>query len=722
MDGSNLESELKVSLKPVIVVIVALAIAITIANDTGIAPPFLPNWMRIVQGLYLLSILAWVLNRWYGRASRWLAVLSLIVLVHLGVRWTGVTEVLNLVVIPMALAFPLLGFFVSLGLAAAETLLLIALPARVAAGADQTMVGLVLLLIWSLMGVLSAVYLPRRKMNAWLSEHLSHTRHALEEAQGQKVQLKQALAALAHANRQQSLTNERLAALRTVAEEAQKTKTAFVAKVSHEFRTPLNMILGLVNLIVETPEVYDRPLPPDVLEDLQIVYRNCQHLSGMIDDVLALSQAEAGRVTLHRERVNVTELITSAVGVVQPLLAKKALWLETDLDGDLPEVYCDRTRIRQVILNLVSNAARFTEEGGLRVRAAQQNAHVVVSVMDTGPGIAPEDAERIFEPFCQGIGRLWRDKRGSGLGLSISKQFVELHGGQIRFQSEPGVGTTFTFDLPISPPIQPDSTPSRWITENWEWFERTSRYRLPDTHYRPRFVICDETGALYPAAVDHSDAVEWVGVRDLEQSAQELADCPANALLVNTGSVDDLWSVVDEARQTFRETPIIGCSLDTPLSKVYQAHARDYLIKPVTHDDLIGALDGVDRPVQRILIVDDDPDVVQLFTRMLHIHDPQLEIQAASSGQQGLELMRSQAPDLVFLDVVMPDMNGWRLLEIKNRDPALREIPAVFVSAMDPSEQPLESKVLMFSMGEGLTVHKLLDCSQWLSAAMLRAG
>ena len=638
--------------------------------------------------------------------------------------WQGVPGTLALMAIPIGLAAALIGLPATIATALGETVVLLLLPKTIAADVDWAATGVALIAIWATLGVMVAVHRPVHQVARWSWEHYQRALGLLEEARDRKAELEQVLDDLAHANRQLALAGERLAGLRMIAEEAEKAKAAFVAKVSHEFRTPLNMIIGLVGLMVDSPEVYGQGLPAAVSEDLRIVHRNCEHLSRMVNDVLALSQAEAGRLALHRGWVDLAEVVDGALTVVRPLVEKKGLSLRVTIPDGLAEVYCDRTRILQVILNLVSNAARFTEEGGIGIYVAEQDQHVVVSVTDTGSGISPEDAERVFEPFCQDTGNLWRDKGGSGLGLSISKQFVELHGGRIWLESEPGVGATFFFELPVSPTVAHVARPGHWIREDWVWLKRTSRVALPDAHYRPRVVICDETGDLYPAFTRYSDEVEFVDARDLAQTAQELRRCPAHAVVLNTVSPHDLWPEVERARMEMPSTPVIGCSVPPQVGRALEAGAVDYLIKPVARADLQEAIRAVGKPVRRILVVDDDPDVLRLFTRMLHscdeAADGPLEVVTASGGEEALDRLRSDPPDLVLLDIIMPQVDGWQVLELKGRDEMIRNIPVVLVSAQDPREQPLASQALLATMGKGLPLSKLLRCSLEISALLLR--
>ena len=186
-----------------------------------------------------------------------------------------------------------------------------------------------------------------------------------------------------------------------VAEEARQAKRQFVANVSHELRTPLNMIIGFREMITQAPQVYSDELPASLLSDIAAIQRNSQHLSQLVNDVLDLSQIEAERIVLSREWASAQETVEEATTSVRALFDSKDLHLETDVPPDLPDVFCDSTRIRQVLINLLSNAGRFTERGGVRVRVGREADRLVVSVEDTGPSIAKEDQDRIFEPFQQ---------------------------------------------------------------------------------------------------------------------------------------------------------------------------------------------------------------------------------------------------------------------------------------------------------------------------------
>jgi signal transduction histidine kinase/CheY-like chemotaxis protein len=714
------ESELRISPRPVLTVLVVLGGMLYLAAEMLSCP-----WRTVDQTLTLflflsaLSGIGWMLIGWRPTLGRWFTVLALVAAVHLGGWWLRAPGSLAWAVIPTVLAAPLVGFSAVVVTAVGESAVILGLIRYSPAGFSLSDGVVALVAVWGVFGATLAMHHQIHERSAWLVEYFEHAQRSLLDAQERRAELRQALDDLAHANRQLTLMNQRVTAMRLIAEEAQKAKTRFVARVSHEFRTPLNMIIGLVDLMAETPEIYDVTLSPRMREALQVVHRNCQHLSDMVNDVLDLTRIETDRVVLHRERVDIREVIDSAVEAVQPLLESKRLVFRTVVGEDVPEVYCDRTRIEQVVLNLVSNAARFTEQGGIAVEIVRQDHSVRVSVADTGPGIAPKNIDRIFEPFCQGMSDLWRDKGGSGLGLSISKQFIELHGGRMWVESELGIGTTFTFELPTSSSITPVGRPGHQIREDWIWRERQSKPSFPDSHYNPRFVICDETDGLCESLARYSDEIEFVNARDLAQLTKALQESPAHAILLNGAACEDVLSLTEAIEGQAPGTPIIGCSVPPRVGRAVSFDALGHLIKPVTRADLVRAIEAVGRPVRRVLLVDDDPDALALFSQMLTICDSTLEVLSASSGKEALERLHRDSPDLMLLDIVMPDIDGWQVLESMMQDEAAPRVPVFLVSAQDPADQPLRSRFLLATMDEGLSLSKLLRCSLEISKLLL---
>jgi signal transduction histidine kinase len=229
-------------------------------------------------------------------------------------------------------------------------------------------------------------------------------------------------------------------------EVASRHKSQFLANMSHELRTPLNAILGYTELLRDG--IYGQ-IPEKGRETMERIDRSGRHLLALINDVLDLSKIEAGQLTLSLGDYSLKEVVQTVVTALEPLAAEKKLALSVTLAPDLPVGRGDDRRLSQVLLNLVGNAVKFTDAGEVRVAARVSDAAFVVSVSDTGPGIAPEDQQRIFEEFQQADTSNTRKKGGTGLGLSIAKRIIELHGGQLRVESAPGKGSTFSFTVPV---------------------------------------------------------------------------------------------------------------------------------------------------------------------------------------------------------------------------------------------------------------------------------
>lgn len=228
--------------------------------------------------------------------------------------------------------------------------------------------------------------------------------------------------------------------------ELDRSKRRFLVNMSHELRTPLTNIIGFSRLMLKG---IDGPLTEQQEHDLQIIYHNGQHLLGLINDLLDISQIEAGLMELELREVNLGDLINSVMATASALVRGKDIELRQELQPALPPIQADPTRIRQVLLRLLANAAKFTERGNITVRSWVSDDSVLVSVSDTGIGIPPEDQERIFEQFEQGSLENGRRPEGAGLGLALSKEFIEMHGGHIWVESQVGLGSTFTFSLPL---------------------------------------------------------------------------------------------------------------------------------------------------------------------------------------------------------------------------------------------------------------------------------
>jgi CheY-like chemotaxis protein/anti-sigma regulatory factor (Ser/Thr protein kinase) len=458
------------------------------------------------------------------------------------------------------------------------------------------------------------------------------------------------------------------------------------------------------------------------LADLTVVLRNSQHLSSLIDDVLDLSQIEAGQMALTKERVSLAEIVEAAAIAVRPLFASKGLALQTAIPEDLPLVFCDRTRIREVVLNLLSNAGRFTEQGGVQVRASQEGNEVVVSVADTGPGIAEEDKDRLFQPFQQLDGTIRRRYGGTGLGLSISKSFVELHHGKMWVESEPGRGTTVFFRLPIDPPAPLDSGALRWFNPYQPYQERHRPFRLRPAPVRPRLVVMEGGNSMQRLLGRYLAGAEITPVANLEQALLELSQVPAQALLINDVRVGETLQQVNQSTALPYGLPALICSIPGMEQAAGTLGVSDYLLKPISRDVLLGALDRLQREVKTVLIVDDEPDAVRLFQRMLVSAGRGYRVLRAFDGRQALEILRREQVDVILLDLIMPAMDGFQFLAAQSQEPALRDVPVILISARDPMGHPIVSNALAVTCRGGLSIQQLLACIEAVSTILSPVG
>lgn len=716
--GAQTEDELRFSPVVVSLTLTLLGFGAVLASDAMIDQDSRLRVLVLGMVCYAAVGLLWFLPRWRGDLAHWAAALTPALLIPFGVAWLQMPALLILSALPVVIAMGLVGFQ-RVAVIAAVGSASIFVAGLASPWLDRSLIYFGLAAIWGTFALLYGLYRLMLRLTDWSWRNYRQVLLLLEETRDRKAALEQVLEELVHANRQMDLLNERLAVARLAAEEAQKAKAAFVAKVSHEFRTPLNMIIGLTDLAVESPGIYGAPLPPALQEDLQIVHRNCTHLAGMVNDVLDLSQAESGRLALRRDWVDLGAEIATAAAVVQPLIDKKGLELRLQQPAALPDVYCDRTRIRQVILNLVSNAARYTEQGWIQVTAEAAAYSVTVSVEDTGPGIPAGEAARLFEPFYQGAVGAWHEHSGSGLGLTISRQFIEQHGGQIWLESELGRGSRFIFRLPIYPPDAPMTSAGRWLAEDFTWRDRSARPPTPRQPYRRRLVVWDQGDDLLPALAEQSEDVEIVAAHSLEETLAALNECPAHGILVNAASPESVLPAVDHVRTVVDDTPVIGYCLPQRQDEAAAAGAMAYLTKPITRADLRGVLQAAGDPLHGVLIVDDDPDFRRLLGRMLRTLAPSLQVREAGDGESALQMMHERVPDLLFLDVNMPNLDGWQLLAAKEQDPMLSQLPAVIVSAQDPMDEPVQSGLLVAALGEGIAFSKLLPCSLALAELLL---
>jgi signal transduction histidine kinase len=291
---------------------------------------------------------------------------------------------------------------------------------------------------------------------AWALDTLAKSERRESLLRETQAELQRAIYERERLNSALQQTNQDLDEARRAAEEAYRSKSSFMARMSHELRTPLNLVIGFSTAMLEHPEMYEQqPLPAIYHSDVLAIRSSGAHLLGLINDILDLSKAEADKLDLHKAPLALEPLLDEMYKTAGALLIDRPVAMQRDWVGPLPTLPVDETRIRQVLLNLLSNASKFTDRGEIGLGASVEAGEVRVWVRDTGIGIAPADQARIFGEFEQAESDDSRKRGGSGLGLPICRWLVELHGGRMWLESAPGQGSVFFFTLPLAGAAEP---------------------------------------------------------------------------------------------------------------------------------------------------------------------------------------------------------------------------------------------------------------------------
>jgi signal transduction histidine kinase/DNA-binding response OmpR family regulator len=474
--------------------------------------------------------------------------------------------------------------------------------------------------------------------------------------------------------------------------EIDQIKTQFLANMSHELRTPLNSIIGFSRVILKG---IDGPVTDLQQQDLTAIYNSGQHLLGLINDVLDLAKIEAGKMELSFDEVNIADIITSVMSTASGLVKDKSIKLIRNIQGEIPVVRADAIRVRQVLLNLLSNAAKFTDEGEIVVNASVQPgptglAEILISVTDTGPGISLEDQEKLFQAFSQVDNSPTRKTGGTGLGLSISQQLIQMHGGRIGIHSTLGKGSTFYFTLPI---------------------------------YRGKDETAESYGDKVILAVDDDPQVIALYERYLQPQGYRVVSlldpikAKERALQIKPFAITldimmpgyDGWQVLSDLKgdAETRDIPVIICSIIEEQERGFSLGAADYLLKPILQEDLLSAINRLngDGNIREILIVDDDPNSLRLMD-MIFRDQKQYKITLADGGKQGWEIICSHPPSALILDLFMPDMDGFTILEKMRDNAKLRDIPVVVVSG---GELTANQRTQLTEFGQRLVSKSLLN-------------
>ena len=480
---------------------------------------------------------------------------------------------------------------------------------------------------------------------------------------------------------------EQLKGANTELVDANRHKTVFLANMSHELRTPLNAILGFSELLIDSTNGQF----PDAtkMRFLEQIHSSGKHLLGLINDILDLSKVEAGQMELRLQMVSVADVVSQVASTVEPLAAQKQIHMEFEA-ASAGQVLADEGKVKQMILNLVSNAIKFTPAGGtVTIKAARVVDRLEIVVSDNGIGIAEKDLQRVFKEFQQVDSGVNRKQQGTGLGLALTRSFAILHGGNVRAESEPGKGSRFTIDLPVEA-------------------------RSPDHVRRPANggfgkAIGDVSRPLVVLVEDDPVAAELLA-RQIEAAGfrTEIArtgiDAVAMAKQLKPAAITldimlpdvDGWEVLTRLKRdaATSDIPVIVVSVVDNPALGTALGALDYFVKPVDAKELVNRLSRFNFNRKsggrqtRVLVVDDE---AANRDWLKHVLEPAgFKVLLAKGGQQAIKLARSLKPDLVMLDLLMPEVNGFEVVEALSGHEATKAIPIMVLTAKHLTEADID--------------------------------
>lgn len=484
-----------------------------------------------------------------------------------------------------------------------------------------------------------------------------------------------------------------LAVARDVALEASRAKSTFLANMSHELRTPLNAIIGYSELLMEEAEDLGNT---STIPDLKKIHGAGKHLLGLINDILDLSKIEAGKMDLYLENFDIESLIDDVVSTITPMVDKNANMLKLEMGGEVGAMRADVTKVRQALFNLLSNASKFTNEGTITLRVAREadppagwepktpyhGQWVHFSVSDTGIGMTPDQLAKVFGEFQQADASTTRKYGGTGLGLAITQRFCQMMGGDIVVHSTMGEGSTFTFWLPEDVQATKEEVTPAGSTSD------------PMGSGADTVLVIDDDPAVREmmARFLSKEGFRVETASNGEEGLKRALDIkPAVITLDVMMPHMDGWAVLTQlkADPVLRHIPVIMCTIVDDKNLGFALGASDYLTKPVDRSRLIDILNRVrcGSDPCNVLIVEDDPAIRELMRRMLE--DEGWKVTEAVNGRDGLACLNSAKPELILLDLMMPEMDGFQFIsELRqNSVEEHRSIPVVVVTAKDLTQE-----------------------------------
>lgn len=466
---------------------------------------------------------------------------------------------------------------------------------------------------------------------------------------------------------------------RRLAEEANRLKSRFLSVVSHELRTPLSLIVGLSDMILR--EERSRSQFSDVmLHDMERIYASAQHLGQLIGDVLDLASSEAGQLRLLREPLDLAQVLRAATQIGEQMANEKGLAWRVSLPQQGPWVLGDRTRVQQVVLNLLGNAIKFTASGTVALQLETNGQQATVSVSDTGIGIPPAEQESVFREFQRSERAIQSGYGGLGLGLAICKYLVEQHGGAIGIRS-PGAlggGSTFFFTLPVIPATHAVADKESLPIPHTGWVAVLSTEAATGDYL---CAYLRERG--FQVQAYHVD-------RETDWLIDLLAELPAALVLDEETATRYGWALLEKLKRqaATMHIPVLVYSLDLDHDRGEWLELN-YLPKPLASEELVEQLTHyMDSAERVVLIVDDDPGILDLHSRL--VEQAGCRAVCAHNGRAALEILEHSRPDLILLDLMMPELDGFAVLDALRARETTRDIPVIVLTAHVLDETDIE--------------------------------